>query len=512
MITPTTAISDISTRRVFAPYFKARWQNLQNIITQSAYFTLIPAPFSVYYYAYIQQWLDWSRGFVPSLHRGDFFTTGMGYTICDIYARECMSGGFRFESENKELQEFMNDWHKGKLSDVFSRMFFFSNSGGNCVLKLTPVNGELTVKALPIDRLVFDINENGDITEAVIYNRFFAGGKQTYFARETRVQHEGEPFYKVELCVGGSTATTPIWSTNTVKEIPLEMKSQWVKSYGDIELGEWYRLPYSFRSLGLYNVRNKSVAVALADLAGYSDSTLHTALDILYSIDYNYTQQQLDMYWGKTRVLVPKEMQPLSFGAVNGTSYTEAIGAPLNEDIFTQVPSGSAIDGKAIQPIFMQPDLRGEMHKYIRDSDLELLASKVGLSSATLANHLQYNSTKTATQVVSEQDTTETSVSDKRALATVAINSMLKDIATFYGYSEAPTITWNKAGVNTSSSNRDLLEDFNAGTIPLAEYLKRRWRDLDDEQIASWVELIKIEAKETAVNNQATILGGMSEL
>ena len=40
----------------------------------------------------------------------------------------------------------------------------------------------------------------------------------------------------------------------------------------------WYKLPLP--SLGVYNVRNKPLAVALADIPGYSDSTLYTALDV----------------------------------------------------------------------------------------------------------------------------------------------------------------------------------------------------------------------------------------
>ena len=244
-------------------------------------------------------------------------------------------------------------------------------------------------------------------------------------------------------------------------------------------------------------MKNKAVAVAIADMPGYSDSTLYTALDVLYSIDYNYTQAQVDMYMGKSRALVPKQMGGASINTsgstVDGVSFCEAVSeVPLNDEFYTAVNSGS-VDGKPIQPTLLQPELRGQERKYIRDADLELLASKVGLSSSTLANHLSYNASKTATEIKSEQDTTEKSVELKRKLANLAINQMLQQLARFYGLSEDIKITWGKAGVNSSAENQELLRDYQAGTLPLREYLKKRWRDLSEEEVEVWAKKIEDE-------------------
>jgi AraC-like DNA-binding protein len=269
---------------------------------------------------------------------------------------------------------------------------------------------------------------------------------------------------------------------------------QWEYAYGDIEPNTWYELP--LKSLGVYNVKNKAVAVALADMPGYSDSTLYTALDVLYAIDYNYTQAQVDMYMGKTRGFIPKQMGGAGIntsGAVaDGLSYTEAISQlPLQDDFYMQIANG--VDGKPIQPSMMQPDLRGEAHKFIRDSELELLASKVGLSSSTLANHLSYNKSKTATEVRSEEDTTEKSVKHKRSLANIAINEMLKDIASYYGFDDTVEISWGRAGANSSTENQELLTDYQAGVLPLREYLKKRWVDLSEEDVENWAQIIEKE-------------------
>lgn len=495
----STAIINAPSRKLFRPMFRARWQNMQNIVNDSAFIDMIPEPYVSYYIAYIHQCLQWSRGFVPMLHRSDFFSTGMGYTVCEIFVRECMSGGFRLESKNKELKTFMEQWaNADDFGGDMATMFWNTNAGGNSLLVLTPVEKNVYLTAYPIDRCFFQIGRRGNVTQATIFNRFVAG-ETAYYARETRVYLNGVPYYRVRLGKG-TLVTSPTWAGASTAKIPPEISTQWKYVYGDIEPNKWYKLP--LRSLGVYNVKNKPLAVALADMPGYSDSTLYTALDVLYSIDYNYTQAQVDMYMGKSRALVPKQFNkanvnlsgnPRNGPTVDGVSYQEAISqTPLDDQFYTEV-AASSLDGQPIKPTLMQPDLRGEAHKYIRDSDLELLASKVGLSSSTLANHLSYNTSKTATEVRSEQDTTETSVNTKRMLANIAINAMLNDVANFYGFTDKVEIEWGRAGANTSTENQELLADYQAGVLSLRKYLKKRWNDLSEEEIEAWATEIEQE-------------------
>ena len=504
--TSTTAVTNAPSRKIFRPLFRARWQNMQNVVNDSAFIEMIPEPYLTYYMAYIQQWLQWSRGFVPMLHRSDFFSTGMGYTVCEIIARECMRGGYRFESQNKELKDFMEKWAKTDdfINDLYES-FFDSAAGGNALLVLTPVNGDVFATSYPINRIFFQIGRRNDVTQATILNRFSAG-EDVYYAKEIRLFMDGKPYYKVKLGKG-TLVVSPTWTNNGLKEVPDKIKGQWEYAYGDIEPNTWYELP--LQSLGVYNIKNKSKAVALADMPGYSDSSLHTALDVLYSIDYNYTQAQVDMYLGKSYALIPKQMGGASIdikgaGRVSeGLSFTEAITLSeraLDEQFFTQVNS-NGIDGQPIKPLLLQPDLRGEAHKYIRDSDLELLASKVGLSSSTLANHLSFNSDKTATQIDSENGTTESLVRTKRDLATTPINLMLKDIAKFYGYEDDIEISWGTPNVNNSQRNEELLNEYREGVLTLEKYLKKRWTDLSEEEVRQWAEEIKAEQKDKSFND-----------
>ena len=181
-----TALINAPSRRIFSPMFRARWQNLQNIVNDSVFINMIPEPYKTYYQAYIQQWLQWSRGFVPMLHRSDFFALGIGYTVCEIIARECMSGGYSFQSKDDSAKSFVEEWAGKEMAGILSEMFFYGSAGGNSILALTPCNGEVYTTVYPIDRIIFSVGRKNKITKAMILNRFTAG-ETVYFARELRV-------------------------------------------------------------------------------------------------------------------------------------------------------------------------------------------------------------------------------------------------------------------------------------------------------------------------------------
>lgn len=506
----TTAVCNAPSRKVFAPYFKARWQNAQNIINDSAYINLIPSAYKSYYQAFIQQWGYWAKGFVPMLHQQDFFSTGMGYTVCDIMTRQLMSGGYRLHSNNQETKAFIDEWEKEELNNIFNSMFFFANAVGNAMLVLNPVNDDLYPAVYPSNRTVFEIGRRGEITRALILNRFVAG-EDAYYVRELRAMHKGKAYRKVQLA-HGTLVTSPSWSGDCIPNVPICIQSQWEYNYGNIKPNEWYRMPERLRGIGCYNVKNKSVAVAIADLPGYSDSTLHTALDILYSIDYNYTQAQLDQYIGKSTVLIPKQMSSTKIVAGQKGTLTEGmtfketleIQRPeLDKNFYTELQDGN-LDGKPIQPTFLQPDLRAEPHKYIRDADLEILASKVGLSASTLASHLAVGSgAKTDDEIYSENSTDEKTIGNKRALASTAINAMLRDVAYYYGYEDDVEIQFGRASHNSFRENEQLLVEYQAGVLSLRDYLRKRWEDLSEDDIEKKAQELEAKEKEKQQQEQA---------
>jgi hypothetical protein len=494
-------------RTYFSKYFKARWQNMQNVVSNDVFYSMLPKPWLTYYNAYIRQWDEWSRGFVLQLHTGDFFSTGMGKTVCDIMTRECTKGGFRWDGDIKQSVDFMNKWSEEHCfnSNIVGNGFLNSNRVGNAIVRLNVVAGghECYPSIHDVTNTYFEINRKDDIVRAIFIDFLSSDtvGKCNYYCIEDRVMFDKTPYYRVTIHKDAGTVTNATYTRCALDKLDAFSQSRFNDLYGDIETNQWYKLP--FTTLGCYNWRAAEKSTAINKMPGYSESCLHTALDILYAIDYNYSMAQLDMYFGRSKVLVPKEMKAVNVRTIyNGQDYKEAMAeseaAALSDDVYLKIPSNGSIDGKPVQPDFIQPDYREIAHKYIRDAELELLASKVGLSSSTLANHLTYNNSKTATEVTTETDTTDVTVSNKRKLAEQALNKMAKDVLNFYILPGKVDITWNQDGKNSGRVKEQIISEYKSGVMPLDEAVKRLHPELTQEEVNKWVA--KLEEKEAIGN------------
>lgn len=502
---------------IFRPYFNARYQNFQNIVSKADFFSQMPYAWVAYQEAYVRQWDEWASGFVLSLHRGDFFSVGMGKTVIDILTRECMKGGYRFDGVNNESVKFITDWaQKTNFNDIVELGFHNANRLGNNILRLNVIRGagEAYVTSHPVNRTYFEVNRRDEIVKARFIDMLANGttkGDQ-YYTIEDRIAFGGKCYYKIRIFLYNGTATYNAWSEcKNSDSIDDATRARFTDLYGNIVAGKWYELP--FRTLACYNWKNTCTSSAISAMTGFADSSIHTALDILYSIDYNWSMGQLDQYFGRTRVIVPKAMnrqtqKVIHHGVDLGEALLQVQDAPLEDDVYNEVPSDNGIVDKPMQPFFIQPDLRGEARKYIRDSDLELLASKVGLSSSTLANHLNYNKSKTATEVDTEKDTTDITVENKRNLANRAIDALLKDLCEFYNLDGDVDITWNLSG---KGNKEDILTEYRNGVMPLKQCIKRLHPELTNAEVDEWIAELRESQQSSQYGNDINSIFGLGD-
>ena len=137
-----------------------------------------------------------------------------------------------------------------------------------------------------------------------------------------------------------------------------------------------------------------------------------------------------------------------------------------------------------------------------------MLASKVGLSSSTLANHLTYNQSKTATEIDRETDTTDVTVANKRALANLAINAMLADICAFFDIEAEVDITWNRNGTNNKDA---IIEEYARGTMPLKECISRLHPELTKLEVEEWVAELQQEKQASPYGNDINSIFGLGD-
>lgn len=501
----STAPTKCPTRSVFAGYFRARWQNYQNVINRSEFYADMPQSWLTYQQAFVRQWDEWARGFVPALHRGDFFATGMGKTVIDIVTRECIDGGYRIDGDDPKTTAFIEKWREEvELDKEVTKGFAGSSSVGNVLVKLNVVSGggEVYPTVHPVNQAYMSVNRKGEVVVGRFKDMMCDGtaNDEQWVAVEERVMHGGEPYYRVRVQRFFGQATNGLQGYCKFDDMDEYAQDVWTDLYGDISPDKWYKLP--FKSLGVWNWKSKEYNQAITSMTGYSESVLHTALDILYAIDYNYTMGQLDQYYGRTRVIVPKTFQTPKHIVYQGMDYGEAYDdvqlSPLEADIFTEAPGAGVIADKPQQPMFMQPDLRQEARKALHDHYLQMLASKVGLSATTLANHLTYNKAKTATEVDTEEDTTDKTVYEKRQLANAALNGMLAEVVSYYGLSGHVDITWNKNGDKRKS---DVMDEYTRRVMPLDECVRRLHPELSESEVAEWVEKLKVQPQAQSDEN-----------
>ena len=88
---------------------------------------------------------------------------------------------------------------------------------------------------------------------------------------------------------------------------------------------------------------------------------------------------------------------------------------------------------------------------------------------------------------------------------------MLNDIAKFYGFTEKVEISWGTPSVNSSQRNQDLLNEYQAGTITLEKYLKKRWTELSEEEAHEWAEEIKKEQNEKNSADLSEFYDGLND-
>ena len=103
---------------------------------------------------------------------------------------------------------------------------------------------------------------------------------------------------------------------------------------------------------------------------------------------------------------------------------------------------------------------------------------------------MTYNKAKTATEVDTEEDTTDKTVYEKRQLANAALNAMLKEVVRYYGLDGHVDITWNKNGDKRKS---DVMDEYSRGVMPLDECVKRLHPELTEDEVTEWVEKLKVQ-------------------
>lgn len=506
----------------FAPtseYIGMALQELYNWVNNTVVFNTVP-PLMRPFYRKIQNFDRWINGYVPEFH--DFskgvIPTHLAKAIVDKVSALIFGGGVMYQNVSNpsdadddgksETLEKIGEWVKDtSFSSVVQNVIKYGVGLGTSAFKLNVSSDkQLWCEAVPLSRARYEFDAKGNVLGARFFIQLFEKDNlsrgEAFGLYEERFFCEGKPaaqykVYRINRPVNQGQMPTEV--SATWEELPNWIRKQLKEAFYQIRLDTPIRLP--FMTLGVYVYRYTPSVSSMPHLK-YGDSVLEGLTKYLCEYDIISSCLDTETYVSRARVLAKKNVRNPS-----------ASGANYNTGIDTFLLTYYESMGTTEQPLqFIQPEVRAEQFKALRNLTLENISSAIGISPSSFASYLQDNSNRTAREVSAEESSTTLLVENKREGLKYAINRLLEDVCLFYGYLDKVVGEFSKAG----QSNYTLLVEnavkiYQAGGSSLEQFVRTINPNFDEAQIKREVDMIRkeSEAKEAARNN--SIFGNMDD-
>lgn len=480
-------------------YIGMTMQEHYNYVNNTAFYNMV-SPQMRPFYRKVQNWEQWINGFVPSFHtveRG-VMPTHFAKAVVDKVSALIYGGGIMFEASGKEQDnqsetlDFISMWaKKTDFKQVIQEALRYSAGLGTSAIKLNFSLGRpVWCEAVPLNRSLYTLSGNGEIIDCRFYIKSYTNTKtgENYSLCEERFYQCNEkgkrvPFgvyriYRENVAVNQFTAPSVYTEWRT---LPQWVRKAFKEDYGGVLLDEAVQLP--FRTIGVYRFLWTASLNAFSGLK-YGDSVLEGI--IRYLCEYDVLESILDteMYSGKSRVLATKAVTSKNRHSLG--VYNDGL-----DNMITYVEAMST-DGEPIK--FIQPNMRAEEIRSIRNTLLENIATAIGISPSSFASYLQDGSNRTAREISAEESATTLYVENKREIILNTINDLLHDITDYYGKTDDVMARFSKAGqTNYNLLVENTIRLYQSGLMDLEQALSAVNPQLDTAQIKKIAYNISVE-------------------
>jgi len=416
----------------------------------SSFYAAVPHPYKDYYMRFIRQYFQWYDGFVPTFHNHahGIFSSRLAYTVLHKLAEQTTGARILFEDngENGESLRFIEDFAaRCGLSNKITVATEWAFAGGDSLLKLNARRGELYVDTIRKDNYFLNTNFAGEIEAVSILLYTYTDmiqenptdARRMFYLLEERKYENDKPLERLTLKQGTGDRITyknvDFQSADIeFKSLPRNIRERLTKEYPNVQFGEWRELP--FDDLGVYLVK-ATEKVSFAPSLPFGESLLSNNIHVLMSYDFYYSAFMTDVYMGRGRVLMPRQMQSPQNNDMNfGDSFRG-----LDEFLMQRIDYVSPDEQK---PLPIQFDLRATEWKEIRTHLLQTLATNIGISERSIATYLVPASEKpTAFEISSDENSTASFVENKRPFIETAVNDLIATVLRFYNLSEDGVIS-----------------------------------------------------------------------
>jgi hypothetical protein len=466
------------------------------------------------FYRMVQNWEQWCTGVVPMFH--DFASGVVPTLLAQTVVRKCADliygGGCMFEKAggDADTPEEIKEDKKDALAYISNE--FVPGSGfkktlsdglymmcelGTSLVKLNESGGGLWTEAVPLSRFYTSMDAKGEPDAVSIYLRPYEvskGGPGSedgqFILVEERFWHTVSGIRRPYQCfrVYRSGSMVNQFSAESGVSVPWEQLPYRVKesiksSYGKIIIGKVMPLP--FRDLGVYLLRF-TPSVSKMPWLKMGDSAISRCVEDLCKYDILSAQIMTEMYVSRARVVADKSVQNPAVKGFNANT-------GIDSYIFTERESYGSTDKSPLT--VMQPDIRAEQMKSLRNIILENIATSIGISPSSFAPYLQDNSNRTAREVSAEESATALFVENKRDLISEPINAMLKTVLLYKGFTDDVVIQFSKAGqTNYTLLVENVARAKSAGLMSLERSVAMINPEMDHSQVTE--EVIRIREEE----------------
>lgn len=484
----------------------------------SSFYAAVPDPYRDYYHRFVRNYFHWYDGYVPIFHNhhSGIFSTRIAYTILHKLASQITGGKVLFDDEGKEHKivrnymgeecnslEFAEKWSKNvSLDSKVTQLVEWSLAGGDALLKLDQRGGELQVNILRKDNYFVSTNFNGDIEKASIllynYTEMAKQGEQGsryFYLLEERAFKDGVPQERLTIKEGTGDRITyknvDFHSADVeFTSLPRNIRERLTKEFPNVTFGEWYKLAFS--DLGVY-LAKASEKISFAPSLPGGESLISNMIAELMSYDFYFSSFNTDMYMGRGKVLMPRHMQSPNHreGYGTGDSFQG-----LDEFLLQRI---DYVDPDNQKPLPLQFDLRSMEWKEVRNTLLQLMATKIGISERTIATYLVPASEKpTAYEISSDENSTANFVEGKRPYITRILDKMFREVARYYGFENDFVLTkFSRIGLSNFNNvvNQITILRQN-GLIDEITALEKLYPDMTQKQLMMMQQRLKDEREQ----------------
>ena len=463
----------------------------------------------------VRNWDYWINGLVPSFHdlSKGVIPTHLAKAIVKKIAGLIYGGGIMLESAGAESPsntdtgetirdvvdtslEFLSDWiSKNQFKEKLQEVFEATAGLGTSCLKLNASKGNLWVEAIPFNRSFYTLGADGEVLGATFYIRGFTRGNgdsnddaymlcEERFYKTDEVSGERQPYvcYKIYKSLTQVNQFSPTTAYVPWESLPKPIRAAFKDSFPDIRLDT----PHMMRltDIGVYRFTWTPSVSGMPELK-YGDSVLSGIIKYLCQYDILSSIIDTEMYCGRPRVIASKSV---TNNAGTNANYNVGLDSFLITEVETLKTEGEPFK-------FVQPEIRSEQLKELRNTILENISTAIGLSPSSLAPYLQDNSNRTAREISAEEASTTLLVDNKRDSFAVIINKLFDAVLHFYGYTEQVTVAFSRAGqTNYTLLVENATKIYQAGGMSLEKYIRTVNPQMDEEQIQE--ELVKIRQEQ----------------